>query len=234
MTTEAQNFPLQYEFTTQRVIVRVSNVNDLNSETHIVCQRPNVFNVPYDSDSYLMMELTVSNCRRDSQRLQSSVANALNDIQQISNLKITDTIETNFLQDHLPKVDIDSSVNTIGMIRQKRSAPIFANFIQWLSKADDFWSLLDIQYRQNKTVFFHHDPNLQPSKHLVNFFDTYLQVLSKASTQMPFHLWLTKQPKRSSISYKTNGDINRYKSQTPFFPRVVHTNHINTATHHQH
>jgi hypothetical protein len=156
-----------------------------------------------------MMELTVGNCRRDSQRLQSSVANAVNDIQQISNLKITDTIETNFLQDYLPKVDIDSSVNTIGTIRQKRSAPIFANFIQWLSKADDFWSLLDIQYRQNKTVFFHHDPNLQPSKLLVNFFDTYLQVLSKASTQMPFHLWLTKQLKRSSISYKTNGDINR-------------------------
>ena len=51
---------------------------------------------------------------------------------------------------------------------------------------------------------------------------------------MPFHLWLTKQLKRSSIAYKTNGNINRYKSQTPFFPRVVHTNHINTATHHQH
>jgi len=38
LTTEAQNFPLQYEVTTQRVIVRVSNVNNLNSETHIVCQ----------------------------------------------------------------------------------------------------------------------------------------------------------------------------------------------------
>ncbi len=59
LTKEAENFPLQYEVTTQKVIVRVSDVNDLNSETHIVCQRPNVFNVPYDSDSYLMMELTV-------------------------------------------------------------------------------------------------------------------------------------------------------------------------------
>ncbi len=102
LTTEAQNFPLQYEVTTQRVIVRISDVNDLNSETHIVCERPNVFNVPYDSDSYLMMELTVGNCRRDSKRLQSSVANAINDIQEISNLKITDPDETNFLQDYLP------------------------------------------------------------------------------------------------------------------------------------
>jgi hypothetical protein len=125
LTTEAQNFPLQYEVTTQRVIVRVSDVNDLNSE------RPNVFNVPYDSDSYLMMELTVGNCRRDSQWLQSSVANAINDIQQISNLKITDPVETNFLQDYLPKVDIDSSVNNIGTIRQKPSIPIFTNFIQF-------------------------------------------------------------------------------------------------------
>jgi len=146
LTSEAQNFPLQYEVTTQRVIVCVSDVNDLNSETHIVCQRPNVFNVPYDSDSYLMMELTVSNCRRDSQWLQSSVSNAINDIQQISNLKITDPVETNFLQDYLPKVDIDSSVNNIGTIRQKPSIPIFTNFIQWLTKADEFWSLLDIQY----------------------------------------------------------------------------------------
>ncbi len=109
-------------------------MNDLNSETHIVCQRPNVFNVPYDSDSYLMMELTTGNCRRDSHRLRSSVTNAINDIQQISNLKITDTIETNFLQDYLPKVDIDSSVNNIGTIRQKRSVPIFINFIHWLAK----------------------------------------------------------------------------------------------------
>ena len=51
---------------------------------------------------------------------------------------------------------------------------------------------------------------------------------------MPFHLWLTKQLKRSSISYETNGNINKYKSQTPFSPCVVHTNHINTATDHQH
>jgi hypothetical protein len=130
LTAEAQNFPLQYEVTTQRVIVRVSDKNDLNSETHIVCQRLNVFNVPYDSDSYLMMELTVGNCRRDSKRLQSSNANAINDIQQISNLKITDPIETNFLQDYLPKVDIDSSVNNIGMIRQKRFVPVFTNFFQ--------------------------------------------------------------------------------------------------------
>ncbi len=96
MTKEAQNFPLQHEVTTQKVIVHVSDVNNLNSETYIVCQRPNVFNVPYDSDSYLMMDLTVGNCRRDSHRLQSLVNNAINDIQQISNLKITDTVETFF------------------------------------------------------------------------------------------------------------------------------------------
>jgi hypothetical protein len=149
-------------------------------------------------------------------------------------LKITDTIETNFLQDYLPKVDIDSSVNNIGTIRQKRSIPIFTNFIHWLVKADDFWSLLDIQYRQNKTVFFHHDPNLRPSKLLENFYGTYLQVISKATTQMPFHLWLTKQLKRASISYETNGDVNWYKSQTPFYPRVAHTNDINTVTDHRH
>ena len=179
-----------------------------------------------------MMELTVGNYRLDSHRLQSSVLNAINDIQQISNLKITNTIETNFLQDYLPKVYIDSSVNNIGTIRQKRSIPIFSNFFLWLTKADDFWSLLVIQYRQNKTVFFHHDENLQPSKLLVKFHDTYLQVRSKVTTQMPFHLWLTKALKGASISYKTNGDINRYKSQTPLFPQVVHTNDINIATDH--
>jgi hypothetical protein len=181
-----------------------------------------------------MMELTTGNCRRDSHRLQSSVANAINDIQQISNLQITDTIETNFLQDYLPKVDIDSSVNNIGTIRQKRSIPIFANFINWLTKADEFWSLLDIQYRQNKTVFFHHDPNQKPSQLLTNFYETYLQVINKAPTQMPFHLWLTKRLKRASISYETNGDINRYKSQTPFFPNVLKTNDINSVTNHRH
>jgi hypothetical protein len=193
-----------------------------------------VFNVPYDSDFYLMMELTIGNCRRDSHRLQSSVSNTIIDIQQFSNLKITDTIEKNFLQDYLPKLDVDSSVNNIGTIRQKRSIPIFANFIQWLTKADDFWSLLDIQYQQNKTVFFHHDPNLQPSKLLVKFHDTYLQVLSKFTTQMPFHLWLTKRLKWAPISYETNGDINRYKSHTPFFPLVAQTNDINTVTNHRH
>ncbi len=138
LTKEAHNFPLQYEVITQRVIVHVSEVNILNSETHIVCQRPNVFNVPYDSDSYLMMELTVGNCRRDSHRQQSSVTNTINDIQQISNLKITDTIETNFLQDYLPKVNIDSSVNNIGTIRQKQSITIFTNFILWLTKQTNF------------------------------------------------------------------------------------------------
>ncbi len=116
MTTEAQNFPLQYEVTTQKVIVQVSDKNDLNSETHIVCQRPNVFNVPYNTNSFPMMELTVGNCKRDSNRLQLSVTEAIKDIHQILNLKITDTVETNFLQDYLPKVDIDSSVNNIGSI----------------------------------------------------------------------------------------------------------------------
>jgi hypothetical protein len=145
LTKEAQNFPLQYEVTTQKVNVRVWDVNDLNSEIYIVCQRPNVFNVPYDSDSYLMMELTVGNCRRDSHWLRSSVNSAINDIQQISNLKSTDTTDTNLLQDYLPKIDIDSSVNNIGTIRQKRSLLFFTNFILWLKNADDFWSLLDIQ-----------------------------------------------------------------------------------------
>ncbi len=93
---------------------------------------------------------------------------------------------------------------------------------------------MDIQYRQNKTVFFHHDPSLRPSKLLEKFYGTYLQVINKATTQMPFHPWLTKRLRRASISYETNGDINRYKSQTPFFPRVVHTNDINTVTDHQH
>ncbi len=51
---------------------------------------------------------------------------------------------------------------------------------------------------------------------------------------MPFHLWLTKRLKRASISYETNGDVNRYKSQTPFYPRVVHNNDINTVTDHRH
>ncbi len=119
-------------------------MNDLNSETRIVCQRPNVFNVPYDSDSYLMMELTTGNCRRDSHRLRSSVTNAINDIQQISNLKITDTIETSFLLDYLPKVDIDSSVNNIGTIRQKRSIPIFTNWTSNTAKTKQF-SLIMIQ-----------------------------------------------------------------------------------------
>jgi len=51
---------------------------------------------------------------------------------------------------------------------------------------------------------------------------------------MPFHLWLTKRLKRSSISYKTNGDINRFKSQKPFFPHVTHTNDINFDMNHRH
>jgi hypothetical protein len=104
LTSEAQNFLLQYEVTTQKVISCVSDKDNLNSQTHIVCQRPNVFNVPYDSDSYLMMELTVGNCKRDSNRLQLSVTNAINDIQRISNLKITDTVESNFLQDYFQKL----------------------------------------------------------------------------------------------------------------------------------
>ncbi len=206
----------------------------LHQKTYVVCQRPNVFNVPYDSDSYLMMELTVGNCRRDSHRLQSSVNNAINNIQQISNLKITDTTETNFLQDYLPKIDSDSSVNNIGTIRKKRSLPIFTNFILWFKNADDFWSLLDIQYRQNKTVFLHHDPRFQPSNLLVQFYNKYVQALNKMHTQMPFHLWLTKRLKRALISYETNGDINRYKSHTPFYPQVALTKYIpllTTSTH---
>ncbi len=122
---------------------------------------------------------------------------------------------------------MDSSVNNISSIRQKRLVPIFANFTLWLTKADELWSLLDIQYRQNKTVFFHHDPNLKLSDLLTNFYDTYLQVINKTPIQMSYHPWLSKRLKRSSISYETNGDINRYKSQTRFFPHVTYTNDIN-------
>jgi hypothetical protein len=93
-----------------------------------------------------MMELTVGNCKRDSGKLQSSVTNAIDGIQQISNLKITNTKETNFLQDYLPKIDIDSPVNNIGTIQKKQSVSLLSNFVRWLTKADDFWSLLDIQY----------------------------------------------------------------------------------------
>jgi hypothetical protein len=185
LTTEAQNFPFQYEVTTQKSIVRVSDKDDLNSETYIVCQRPNVFNVPYDSDSYLMMELTAGNCKGDIAQLQSLVANAIDDIQQISNLKITDTQETDFLQNYLPKVDIDSLVNNIGTIQQKRSIPLLNNFVRWLTKAEEFWSLLDIQYRQNKTVFFHREPTLKSSDLLSQFHDVYTNLINK--TQFKCH-----------------------------------------------
>jgi hypothetical protein len=208
---------------------------DLNSETYIVCQRPNVFNVPYDSDSYLMMELTAGNCKGDIAQLQSSVANAIDDIQQISNLKITDTQETDFLQNYLPKVDIDSLVNNIGTIQQKRNIPLLANFVRWLTKADEFWSLLDIQYRQNKTVFFHREPTLKSSDLLSQFHDVYTNLINKTPVQMPFYLWLTKRLCRNPISYKTSGDINKYKSQQPFYPHISHTNEINnTFTNNRH
>jgi hypothetical protein len=75
LTAEAHNFPLQYEVTTEKVIICVTDKDNFNLETHIVCQTQNVFNVPYNSDSYLMMELTVDCCKRDSGRLQSSVTN---------------------------------------------------------------------------------------------------------------------------------------------------------------
>jgi hypothetical protein len=131
LTTEAQNFPLQYEVTIQKVIVRVSDKDNLNSETHIVCQRPNVFNVPYDSDSYLMMELTVGNCKRDSNRLQLSVANAINDIQQISNLKITDSNETNFRQDYLKKDQIPFSQISFNSLQKLMHFGLY-----WISSTD--------------------------------------------------------------------------------------------------
>ncbi len=51
---------------------------------------------------------------------------------------------------------------------------------------------------------------------------------------MSFHLWLTKRLKRALISYETNGDINRYKSHTPFYPQLARTNDIPSATNHKH
>jgi hypothetical protein len=51
LTKEAKQFSLQYEVIGQRVIIPVSDKDNLNSESHIFCKRPNVFNVPFDSDS---------------------------------------------------------------------------------------------------------------------------------------------------------------------------------------
>jgi hypothetical protein len=75
------------------------------------------------------MELTVGNCKRDSNRLQSSVTSAMDDIQQISNLKITDKQEPDFLQNYPPKVHFDTPVNNIGSVIDKRSFSLVANFI---------------------------------------------------------------------------------------------------------
>ena len=47
-----------------------------------------------------MMEVTVGNSKQDSNRLQLSVTNAIDDIQQVSNLKITNKQEPNFLQNY--------------------------------------------------------------------------------------------------------------------------------------
>jgi hypothetical protein len=38
LTAEAHNFPLQYEVTTEKVIICVTNKDNFNSETHIVCK----------------------------------------------------------------------------------------------------------------------------------------------------------------------------------------------------
>ena len=94
-----------------------------------------------------MMELTVGNYKQDSNRLQLSVTNAIDDIHQISNLKITVKQEPNYLQNYPPKVHFDTPVNNIGSVIDKRSFSLVANFIHWLTKADEFWPLLDIKYR---------------------------------------------------------------------------------------
>ena len=171
-----------------------------------------------------MMELTVGNCKRDSNRLQLSVTSVIDDIQQISNLKITDKQEPDFLQNYPPKVHFDTPVNNIGSVIDKRSVSLVANFIHWLTKADEFWPLLDIQYRQNKNVTFCHKQNMQPAELLMQFFTQYLYKVSKSQNQKPFHPWLTSRLRRNPISYKTNGNIQNHRSNQPSSPnKPFHT-----------
>jgi hypothetical protein len=92
------------------------------------------------------MELTVGNCKQDSKILQSSVTNAIDDIQQISNLKITNQQNPNFLRNYLPHVDFETPVNNIGSVRDKLSVSLVVNVNHWLTNADEFWPLLDIPY----------------------------------------------------------------------------------------
>jgi hypothetical protein len=97
-----------------------------------------------------------------------------------------------------------------------------------LTKAEEFWPLLDIQYCQNETVFFHHKPKLQPAELVTQFYNDYLAITTKAPNQMPFHYWLTRWLQRSQISYQTFGDIFKYKSNKVFFPHIRQTNEINS------
>ena len=159
-----------------------------------------------------MMELTDGNGKWDSTRLQSSVTNAIHDTQQILNLIITNKQEPNFLQNYLPTIDFETPVNNIGSVRDKRSILLVANFMHWLTKADEFWPLLDIQYRQNRNVTCRHKPNLQHAELLMQFFTQYIGKISKSQTQKPFHHWLTGWLQRNPISYKTNGDIQNHRS----------------------
>jgi len=133
-----------------------------------------------------MMELTVGNYKQDSNRLQLSVTNAIDDIHQISNLKITDQQKPNFLQNYLPQDDFETPVNNFGSVRDKRSVSLVAIFIHWLTKDDEFWPLLDIQYRQNKNVTFCHK-KLTNSGIAHGIFHPTLDKVSKSQTQKLFH-----------------------------------------------
>ncbi len=168
----------------------------------IICQRPNVFNVPYDSDCYLMMELAFGNCTWDMDRLDSAVKHAIGDIQEISNLKITNTAEPNFLQNYLPIYDFQPPIKNSGSVRQKRFISLIANSVRLLMNADKFWPLLDVQYWQHTNVTFCHHPNLQPAELLMQFNDRYLKKIMKTQPQMPLHLWLTSQLWRNPILTK--------------------------------
>ncbi len=68
-------------------------------------------------DSYLMMLLTAGNCRWDRDRLDSAGNKAIDDIEQIPALKITDKERADLMKDYFPKLKFDHAVNRNGTIR---------------------------------------------------------------------------------------------------------------------
>jgi hypothetical protein len=214
----AADWLLHYFNKANTVKLYMSDKQNLEAPTIIICQKRNINSLPTDSNSFLLLEIAAGNCERDMKRLTRAVQRAISDIGQISTLRIDMKEKVDTMYNYLPKIDFLETNNRISAIKTKRQSNNIDNLFSYnIKRSSDIFLLLRKEFCSNSTVKI---LNMKPSTFVTSPYTLFTSQMLHAQTALSFTKWLSE--------FIANNNIKAKSSMAVQFPSIMGS-HIFTA-----